>query len=267
MKQMPSRHSDLDAVSDQPISMLGHIFGAHVERIGLIRTLSGGLSMYLCIPLLIMAHTTIAVLFYQWLMRPIAGLERVHWSNHIFLDRNRIAGLTWFDKFNCDFCAYANGLTTMINLELDNMARWQGRLNIFHKALLLLVSWPIMLPFYLVGEILGMQMIYNILVSRPLGMHRTSFMQAWRMLQDEAYGQQLWGPQRLSLLLSKSIFLRFSLALEQIESSWCPLRHFETRQGAVFPKHHNRFFGAEQLREMYDVLRTEGTVSPRKPLY
>lgn len=267
MKEMPTQHPDAQAISDQPISMLGHIFGAHVERIGWVRTLGGGLPMYLCIPLLILAHTTLAVMMYQWLMRPLAGLDRVKWSNHVFLDRNRVDGLTWFDKFNCDFCAYANGLTTMINLELDNMAHSQARLGVLHKTILLLFCWPIVLPFYVVGEILGIQMIYNLMVSRPLGMHRTSFMQAWRMLQEEGYGRQLWGPLRLSLLLSKSIFLRFSLALEQIESSWCPLRHFETRNGVVFPKHHDRFFGADQLRDMYDVLRTEGTVSPRKPLY
>jgi hypothetical protein len=44
-----------------PASMLGHIFGSHIERIGVTRTLAGGLSMYLCIPLLIVGHLTLAV--------------------------------------------------------------------------------------------------------------------------------------------------------------------------------------------------------------
>ena len=56
--------------------------------------------------------------------------------------------------------------------------------------------------------------------------------------------------------------------IEQIESAWCPLRHYERREGIVYPAHHARFFGADtidDLREARNYLyQNNGTVSTRK---
>lgn len=60
----------------------------------------------------------------------------------------------------------------------------------------------------------------------------------------------------------------YSLAanLDQIESSWCPLKHIESGS-AVLSEHHANFFDQDHHDEMIDVLAADGTVSPRKPQY
>jgi hypothetical protein len=242
------------------------IVGSHIKRIGVIRTAAGGLPMYLCIPMLVTFHLSVAVILYQWLLRPIFGLTRVRWSDHIIIDRHRVTGLSAFDVVNCWFCGYANGLCTMINTELDNLSRFQGRLG-GGRSILATVVLCINVPVFVFGDLFGIRFLYDILVSRPLGMHRVSYAEAAAVLERDQYGAQFPPVFRALLLYAKSMFLRFAMALEQIESSWCPLRHFETRKGIVYPDHHQKFFGPAEVEEMRAQLSNVGTVSPRKPLY
>lgn len=249
-----------------PFSELFPIVGSHFQRIGVVRTAAGGLSMYLCIPMLVAFHLSVAVILYQWLLKPLFGLPRVRWADHVILDRHRYQELGWFDVFNCWFCGYANGLCTMINTEMDNLSRYQGRLT-GARALLAIFGAAVNLPVFIFGDLFGIRFLYDILVSRPLGMHRVSYAEAALVLEHEGYGKQFAPAPRAVLRYAKNMFLRFSMALEQIESSWCPLTHFETRKGVVYPKHHERFFGPGEIERLRQVLSTEGTVSPRKPLY
>lgn len=246
-------------------SLMYPILGSHVRRIGWLRTIAGGLPMYTCIPWLVISHVTGAVATYQWLLKPALGTEPVRWADHVIIDRHRISGLSAFDKFNCMFCGYANGLCTMINTELDHLAQRSGKL-VWWAWPILALAVPLQLLWLLCTE-LALQLIYNLMVSRPLGMHRTSIAQAAAVLrQGQWAGSQ--GPWARRLLrMHKNAWLRFSLALEQIESSWCPLRHFENRAGVVYPAHHARFFGPEQIEQMREVLSTTGTVSDRRPTW
>lgn len=247
------------------ISLLFPIFGSHVRRIGWLRTLAGALPMYLSIPFLILSHLTLSLLFYQWAVRPLFGTRRLAWRDYIVIDRHRIEGLSWFDRFNCMFCGYANGVCTLINKELDQFQEIEDDPG-FVKRSALALALIAMAPWGIITE-LAHQVIYNILVSRPLGMHRVSRKEAGAALEGLGYAAR-FGPVLRHLLRSaKSSNLRFALALEQIESAWCPLRHFERREGIVYPEHHERFFGPDEIEAMRQTLRTEGTVSPRKPLW
>jgi len=241
------------------------IFGSHIRRIGWVRTFAGGLPMYTCIPLMIALHVTTCVALYQWLVRPLLGTPRVRWADHVIIDRHRIAGMSWFDKFNCMFCGYANGLTTMANMEVDHVARATAPIALW-KVPLLVVLGLLFVPVILIFE-LGIQIIYNLLVSRPLGMHRVTIAQAAAVLEHDYYGSRYPLLGRLYLRAVKSLVLRFSMALEQIESSFCPLKHLETRAGIVYPSHHDKFFGPHQIEEMRHVLSTVGTVSDRRPTW
>lgn len=246
-------------------TLLGHIFGSHIERVGVTRTLAGGLSMYLCIPFLVAVHLTVAVMLYQWILRPLLGTKRIYWRDYIIIDRHRYQELTWFDKFNCMFCGYANGLCTMLNIELDQAAAHRGKLNPL-KKLALAVTFAFFMPLWLVVEA-AVQIIYNILVSRPLGMHRVSRAEMRELMDREGYAKGTWPVMGFCIRTAKSTAARFMMALEQIESSWCPLTHFERRKGVVYPKHHDKFFGPNELEQMRETLRTRGTVSDRLPKY
>ncbi len=247
------------------VSFMPEIVGSHVSRIGWIRTILGGLSMYTCIPFLIMTQISATVVLYQWLLRPLLNGPMVRWRDHVILDRHRITNLHPFDKFNCLFCGYANGLCTMMNTELDHLAGLSVLPGPFRRALVTTLLL-IYVPFMLVLET-AVQIIYNLMVSVPLGMRRTSIRTVQQLLAEQNYAGQYGVVSKWLLRLNKNTWQRFSLALEQIESSWCPLTHYERREGIVYPTHHANFFGPDELEKMYKKLATEGTVSPRKPLY
>jgi hypothetical protein len=246
------------------ISLMLPIFGSHVRRIGWVRTVIGGFSMYLSIPFLVVSQLTSSLILYQWVVRPLFGTKRLEWKEYIVIDRHRIEGIPAFDKFNCMFCGYANGVCTLLNKELDQFDEIEGNIGV-GRQFLLVVALLLMIPWGLISE-LSHQIIYNILVSRPLGMHRVSSKEAGAILEEHGYASQFSPTTRYFLRSSKSSALRFAMALEQIESSWCPLTHFERREGIVYPEHHKRFFGPDEIELMRQTLMSEGTVSPRKLL-
>lgn len=249
--------------SSEKVSMLGPIFGSHVERIGLVRTIAGAVPMYGCIPSLVIFNLALAVVMYQWLFRPLLGLPRIRWADYVIIDRHRIEELTWFDKFNCMFCGYANGLCTMINQELDHTAAYSGSIALWKKPIIFLFCL-VYFPVHFVLDIYG-AILYGVLIAPILGMHRPARSELSAVLVRENYAGQLSPLFRWWLRKLKVVFLGFAMSLEQIESSWCPLRHFERRKGVVYPEHHKKFFGPDEIREMREVLRSVGTVSDLKP--
>jgi hypothetical protein len=246
------------------LSLMFPIFGSQVRRIGWVRVLIGAVAMYLSIPVLILSHLTGSLLLYQWVVRPLFGTRRLPWKDYIVIDRHRIEGLSTFDKFNCMFCGYANGVCTLLNKELDQFQEVECDGG-FVKQSLLALALIVMTPMGIITELCH-QVLYNFLISRALGMHRVSVKEADVILEEHGYAAQFGPTVRHFLRSAKNGNLRFAMSLEQIESSWCPLRHFERREGIVYPEHHKRFFGPEEIEAMRQTLLTEGTVSPRKPL-
>jgi hypothetical protein len=249
----------------RPSSLIGPIFGSHIERIGALRTFAGALAMYCCIPALVVLHLTVTVLLYQWLLRPLLGTTKVRWADYVIIDRHRIKDLSMIDKFNCMFCGYANGLTTMANREFDLAGGLEKPLS-FGKQLLTGLIAIATLPLVVFFE-LNFQIIYNLLTATPFGMHRISIRESWAVLREANYASAYGPLLRFWFFTAKSLILRFAMGLEQIESSWCPLRHFEQRAGVVYPEHHKKFFGPDEVARMRDVLCTRGTVSDRLPKY
>lgn len=258
---MKNELATFEGASD--ISLMFPIVGSQIKRLGWLRVIPGGLSMYLCIPFLVIFHFSTAVFFYQWLFRPLFGTQRVRWSDHVILDRHRIEGIPRFDRFNCLFCGYANGLCTMVNTEIDQISALRGPRGLLGTLGVALAAL-IQLPFMIFAE-LSLQIIYNILVSRPLGMHRVSIAEARQVIKDDDYAGRMPTWLRTFVRAYKNTWLRFSMALEQIESSWCPLKHFERREGIVYPDHHRKFFGPDEIDAMRETLSTAGTVSSRTP--
>jgi hypothetical protein len=86
------------------------------------------------------------------------------------------------------------------------------------------------------------------------------------MIRDTNYAGSCGFFMRALLRYGKIYAVTLATNLEQIESSWCPLKHRE-REGMVVPEHHVNFYDRERLAEVVEVLRKDGTVSPRKPRY
>lgn len=47
---------------------------------------------------------------YQAVCFPVYGIAKVNRSQYVLLDRGRLRYLNWLERFNCDYCGYANGL-------------------------------------------------------------------------------------------------------------------------------------------------------------
>lgn len=245
-------------------SLLPTITECHAKRLGWVRTLAGGFSMYLSIPFWILCHITVATFLYQLVIRPVFKTKRLAWSNYVILDRHRIDGLVAIDKFNCLFCGYANGLTTLINNELDQLNQLPAKLSTGRSILSAFASL-IILPFAIIGDFLCLRLNYDRLIAPLLGMHSTSYGEIQNQLLNENWGKNLHPLTRVFFIYTKNVFARIELLLEQIESSWCPLYHLENRTEVVYPKHHQHFFKKDELDKMREVLSTNGSVSPRLP--
>jgi len=69
---------------------------------------TAGLFIYLMmVPLVIL---DIFMELYHRICFPLYGIPYVKRSNYIKLDRHKLKYLNLIDKFNCDYCGYANGL-------------------------------------------------------------------------------------------------------------------------------------------------------------
>jgi hypothetical protein len=47
---------------------------------------------------------------YQTICFPIYGIPKVHRRDYLAFDRHRLTYLNFIEKFNCEYCAYANGV-------------------------------------------------------------------------------------------------------------------------------------------------------------
>ena len=54
------------------------------------------------------------VSIYQLTCFRIYGVARVHRSDHLVFDRSQLAYLNWFERFNCRYCSYANGVISYV---------------------------------------------------------------------------------------------------------------------------------------------------------
>ena len=56
------------------------------------------------------AFTDVVGFIYQAICFPIYGIPRVRRSDYIAFDRHHLAYLNFFEKVNCEYCAYVNGV-------------------------------------------------------------------------------------------------------------------------------------------------------------
>lgn len=256
-------------VTPQARSTLVSISIAQVRTHGWPRCLVGGGTMYLSIPSFIVLNLTLVVVLMQMILTPLFRLPPVRWADHVFMDRGRIANLFWLDRLNCQFCGYANGLCTMLNTQLDHLASASPTQHPARWAVAA-VTAILTAPLWAAFDLYTIRFLYGLVISRCLRMRRFSYAEGAAVLEEGGYAAQHPWLVRSTLRVWKNSALALEMCLEQIESSWCPLRHFELREGIVYPKHHKTFFGAnriEELREARNFLQANGgTVSRRSAL-
>jgi len=238
------------------------IADSHIERLGRLRVWVGGGSMYLCIPLFVALRGGVVAI--DRIVAPLYGIKVTPVGNYIVLDRHAIAGLSWFDKLNCDYCSYANGMNMLLHARMDQLAnaepppsRWRRVLAGAVSATTFAALWPWQSTF--------LHLLYGVLISRPLGLHRLSRAEADERMERADYAADRPTVLRRLLRGQERFALQLEGALEQIESAWCPLKHLKQTPEMKYPDHHRKFFEPHQIEAMRCTLRTAGTVSNKKP--
>ncbi len=243
------------------------IVGSHLRRLGAVKATVGGGSMYFSIPLFLMLHLIFIEIILQRIITPLLGLPKLDTKNYIILDRHQIAGLSGFDKFNCLFCGYANGTSVLLNEKISQLMTYEkpsGLLDRLKMGMTVLLI-ALFFPFFLILELSGVDILYGLLISRPLSMHRTTTKEVKIQIEQQKFSTSQWGWASYLLKHQKIANIRLISALEQIESSWCPLQHNKNGSNIKYPHHHKNFFTGDQIEEMREKLLADGTVSDKKP--
>jgi len=84
-----------------------YLMGAEI-----LNVLSAPVIYAMIIPMVLL---DIFVFFYQHICFRAYGIPRVRRSDHVVLDRHYLQYLNFMEKFNCDYCSYANGLASYIS--------------------------------------------------------------------------------------------------------------------------------------------------------
>jgi len=59
------------------------------------------------IPILLL---DLVVSFYQFFCFPVYGIPKVRRADYVIMDRHKLGYLNWFERMNCVYCEYVNGV-------------------------------------------------------------------------------------------------------------------------------------------------------------
>lgn len=236
--------------------------GSHIYRLGFIRVLIGAIGIYLSIPVFLLIHAIVIQVLLKFVVHPFLNLGDLATHRFIVLDRYKVSGLSIIDRLHCLFCGWANGLNTLLNYTVDTISKGQIKICIFQKTILYLLCL-LYLPSALIVQTCFF-FIYNLLIAAPLSLEKVYYGSLIRT-HINSYARSFSGSARLFLVYQKISWAALGLALKQIESAWCPIRHFEKMEGVIYPDHHRHFFEPDQIEQLRTHLMEYGTVlSPPK---
>lgn len=219
--------------------------------------------MYLSIPVFMLIHAITIQIMLRWIVYPLLRLDRLSTKKFIVMDRYKVNGLSFIDKFHCLFCGWANGMYTFLNNRVDFISQNPQSLGPIKTAIMGFFC-VIYTPPALFIQFLQF-FIYNHLIAAPLELEKvyyTPLINQYHTDSTYAIKHKTW-PRRF-LIYQKITWAALGLALRQIESAWCPIKHFEEMEDFVFPDHHKLFFEPHQIDELRDFLSTNGTVLDKK---
>lgn len=235
------------------------IMKIHLKRLGIFRVVIGVMGMYLTIPVFLLVHGVVVTIILQRIVLPLLHVNHVFTKNFIILDRYRVKGLSTIDTLNCLFCGWANGICTFVNHVIDKIGRKPQDFTPFSK----IITFTLILLYTLPGLIVQtfVYLLNNHVIAASLHYRKISYRKELKkILATRDFASSYSKPARLYLIYQKMTWVALESALEQIESAWCPIKHFERMDSAIYPPHHKLFFEPDQIHELHAYLIRYGTV-------
>ena len=96
------------------------IFKVQFQRLGIARTVIGGLAMYSVFPFFVLLHFGIAVI-YNMVIARTHMLKPIPLSTYVIFDRHKIKELGYLDRLHCVYCGHANGLAQALVATLEQI--------------------------------------------------------------------------------------------------------------------------------------------------
>ena len=144
------------------------IFKTHINRLGIIRVVIGSFFMYTTFPLFLMIHITITIICYKLFLQPLLSLPYLNPKKYIVLDRFNVDGLGWFDRLNCLFCDYANGVTLLFHEEIDQVANSTKKISFLKKVFYIHFYILLYIIFYIhIFKLFNCFLFFNIHFGSP----------------------------------------------------------------------------------------------------
>ena len=99
--------------------LLKGIYSTNIKKHGLFRATLGGFIMYPSIVVFIIFETIFFKKITDILLIFNNNVQVLNKKDYISYGRIDLENYNWFDRFNCHFCAYANGVTHILSAALD----------------------------------------------------------------------------------------------------------------------------------------------------
>jgi hypothetical protein len=209
------------------VMLLIGIFWTNNKKHGYIRGTIGGYTMYPSIAIFFLFQ----VLFLKNLARALSvltgGAKVLDKKDYLDYGRVNLADYSWFDRMNCHFCAYANGMTHMVAATLDEIGKCDissiadPQKEEARRLLARAFFWA--KPVGIVG--LG----FGLAFEKLLGYTRSDLNAIKDDLKKNNYGKNLRSERFRSVYQNafklRILFQSFQTFLSTIENNWCPLTY------------------------------------------
>jgi len=205
--------------------LLKGIFWTNNKKHGLIRGTIGGYLMYPSIVIFLIFE----VLFLKILTKVLIIFKVKALDKKDFVDYGRInlADYSWFDRMNCHFCAYANGVTHMTSATLDLIGGCS--INTLDESQKKQVDRLLARAFFWAKPVGVIGLGFVLSFEKLLGYRRADLNAIKDDLKKINYGKDLKFESFKTVYQNafklRILFQSFQTFLSIIESNWCPLTY------------------------------------------
>lgn len=208
--------------------LLKGIFWTNNKKHGFIRGTIGGYIQYPSIVLFLIFEILFLKILTKALFILNNGVEVLDRKDFVDYGRINLSDYSWFDRMNCHFCAYANGVTHMVSASLDLIGKCDiNTLNETQKK----QAERLLAKAFFWAKPVGLLTLYTFVaaLSKLLGYTKADLNAIKDDLKRINYGQNLRSEGFKSIYQNafklRIFFKSTEHTLSQIESNWCPLTY------------------------------------------